>query len=348
MESVTICNICGVNKATQTGSHIHPFSLVREVTNFRGEKKRDKELVFSLSTERQGLIYQGRSILPEKLEQVDQHLQALEVSPSNFLVSDNILCPICESKLSIVESYFAEKVLNHLENSNIFNVRDDIKTSDNINLNYIRIFVLSLFFRSWIVEGEKIASKKNYEQVKSLLNKALKNVTNNIKQIDESLVALNNYNFLVIHTEKLDEISNGLIGNQAQSKNSHACIIGRYIFILFINGKNDLRIIPNLFGIKKFIRSEMINKNGNKLIVGKIFKADWNSIIFNTQRMFSEAKANYYIKRFKSYHLEKYKKEVPNNILNRFKESMSSGEGDITEEEFKNKAENTLKSFYRY
>lgn len=63
------CCICD-SHASQTGSHIFSFFLIRDATNMIGRKQRSYELSFGMSSDEFIKTHFDQSILPEQIERI--------------------------------------------------------------------------------------------------------------------------------------------------------------------------------------------------------------------------------------------------------------------------------------
>ena len=113
MDDINKCCLCRQNNANQTGSHILPFSLIKEAVNQEGKISRDFEIAYSMSKNEFDENYFGRNVTPEKIkEEVGKEMTDKDVSQNiNPFIKDNFLCSFCEKRLEKLESLFASSVL---------------------------------------------------------------------------------------------------------------------------------------------------------------------------------------------------------------------------------------------
>ena len=106
------CTLCGERPATKLNSHIIPSFMIARVCSYDGSGKRDKEVMFTMSTY-EDKVYTGQ-IPSTKLEELfdtdkltDERIE--NELKDNTAAKDNIFCPECERNLSIyLESPYAE------------------------------------------------------------------------------------------------------------------------------------------------------------------------------------------------------------------------------------------------
>lgn len=110
------CAICKQRPATKTNSHIIPSFMIARVCSYDGSGKRDKEVMFTMSTY-EDKVYTGK--LPStKIEELfdtskltDERIE--NELKNNTAAKDYIFCPECEKNLSIyLETPYAEYIHN--------------------------------------------------------------------------------------------------------------------------------------------------------------------------------------------------------------------------------------------
>lgn len=101
------CPICG-NDADKTNSHLIPWFIIKNCITEDGSGIQDKEISYTISTGHFTKRYTGRSILPEKLEELGA-LDSLQTEEENPYSRDYLICKACEAKLSRLESIFANQ-----------------------------------------------------------------------------------------------------------------------------------------------------------------------------------------------------------------------------------------------
>src|SRR5690554_2297226 len=109
------CLLCDENPADKTGSHIVPHFLAKRIDNEPGESGRDKEMGFVI-TEDSTTSYFGRSVQPEKLEEIYGEVTD-ELIENNSIdgIVDNYFCSDCETNLAIIESEYAKTIESNTE-----------------------------------------------------------------------------------------------------------------------------------------------------------------------------------------------------------------------------------------
>lgn len=113
------CTLCGQHPATKTNSHIIPSFMIARVCSYDGSGKRDKEVMFTMSTY-EDKVYTGK--LPStKIEELfdtskltDERIE--NELKNNTAAKDYIFCPECEKNLSIyLEAPYAEYMYNRAQ-----------------------------------------------------------------------------------------------------------------------------------------------------------------------------------------------------------------------------------------
>lgn len=100
-----VCPICG-RPAKKTNTHLIPWFIIKHHVTQNGGGGRDKEFSFTISSKHFTKIFVGRSVLPEKLEELG-NLHDLEKETSNPYARDYLWCSKCEEKFSRLEAVFA-------------------------------------------------------------------------------------------------------------------------------------------------------------------------------------------------------------------------------------------------
>jgi len=97
--------------------------LIKSLVNKEGVKERENEVVFSFSssyvetylgrqqsTDDKVIPIKGRPLTEEEIKQTEEE---------NPFVSDYILCPQCEKKLSVLETAVSERILTSCVNTTL-------------------------------------------------------------------------------------------------------------------------------------------------------------------------------------------------------------------------------------
>ncbi|WDO12758.1 hypothetical protein MH928_15725 [Flavobacterium sp. WW92] len=102
------CKLCITLKADKKGSHIVPHFLLKRIDNQEGMTGRDKELGFVLS-EFGAKSYFGRATSVAKIEEIFGEVteEVIDKNKTLPLVEDYVFCSICEKKLAVIESAYA-------------------------------------------------------------------------------------------------------------------------------------------------------------------------------------------------------------------------------------------------
>ena len=104
------CRLCEKRKADKTGSHLVPHFIQKTIDNIDKDTGRDKELGFTIS-QTENISYFGRSILPEKLDDIYGELSKSEIKKvHNPNIVDYLFCSDCEKKFAIIENEYSKSV----------------------------------------------------------------------------------------------------------------------------------------------------------------------------------------------------------------------------------------------
>ena len=108
------CMLCRKNMADKTGSHMVPHFLIAKIFSYDGSTNRDKVMVqVDNLSEGYQEHYFGAQVYGDTISEVkgreltDEEVDS-EIRKTNALTIDYIFCKDCESKFSVLESYYAE------------------------------------------------------------------------------------------------------------------------------------------------------------------------------------------------------------------------------------------------
>lgn len=250
MNGLCKCKLCQINDATQTGSHIIPSFLMKRVDNIDGSTKRDKELGFAISNiDSKG--YFGRDVSPEKLEDVFGEISDDEIENSRSPeIIDNMLCPSCEKRFSVIETEYA-KTLN-------VNQTDSYNTQ--INKNIAFAFWLSIIWRILVSERHNLKlDPKKEEIIRTILNEHLGDSVEEIKDLSEQVVQ-NNIYYKLLRSPNYTKSEAGFVFCKDQQCEPLAIIIGE--FVVFFYTRSHCRVDKkfSLFGFEDY-RPKCPNNN---------------------------------------------------------------------------------------
>lgn len=227
MDELCRCKLCQINEATQTGSHIIPSFLMKRVDNVDGSTKRDKELGFAISNvDSKG--YFGRDVSPEKLEDIFGEITDEEIENSRSPeIIDNMLCPSCEKKLSVIEAEYAETL----------NVNQNDSYCTNINKNIAFAFWLSIIWRMLVSKRHNLKLNPQKEEIiRVILDEHLGSSVDQLKDLSHS-VTQNNLFYKLLRSPNYTKEEAGFVFRKDQNCEPLAIITG-YSVLFFIQGRN--------------------------------------------------------------------------------------------------------------
>lgn len=285
--NVPICRLCKNENANQTGSHIFSWFLIRDAINKLGNKRRDNEITFHISTEKFVKTYFGREITPDQIRRIKgEELSDDEINQMvNPFTKDNIICSKCEKRLSKLEE---------INNINFFQALNEYKVnSPNYDIHefqegeLIRLFIYSLAWRASIVNQNDFQMDASHEEkLRTLLAKVLSiDETQLYQNISSNKNEINSYPLIITFSQTIGENTNFIFcsGN----KRPYAMILNSLSFQLFFNPKHTKRINETLFGINQIIsKNKLLNMNEPKIKIG---------ILSNAQRSIINRKLGGYI-----------------------------------------------------
>lgn len=257
------CKLCRKKPANQTGSHIFSFFLIKGTVNEQGEAKRDKEISFGISPTRFIDTYFGRSINPEKIEEVKgRELTTEEIeSNKNPLTIDNLVCSDCEKRFGTVETYFKDRVYDKFHTNEFTEETDKkgitIKICGGADNRMIRLFVYLHIWRAAAASYNdwKIKAKEE-EELRQILDEHLgATQEETINLIKDSEVQISHFPLIVTYaeTEKGKETENVILIDR--SKTPYVLIINDIVVQFFVKESHVSSSINWVYGI-----SDMIEK----------------------------------------------------------------------------------------
>lgn len=309
------CALCNDKEANQTGSHIVPHFLMKNIDNEENYKSRNKELGFSASSS--GINgYFGRAVLPEKLEQVYGEVTEELIENNRVpLVIDNIFCKQCEGLFTVIETEYSNNLAIYKGNQSIINkVRPFISF----------LFWISIFWRLSICNNIEFKLKKKIEnRFRRILQNYLRN---NIKYI----VPINNDKYLkrcsikILQSMEDEEIKYKNLVVGTKSEYPYYLIVDNYIVALYLN-KNKKHKSAIFCEINRLLNLSKTNTAFKGEFITFIKSAELEKI--NNQHQSHEANSfiNSFLNIFDGLHRKlggqgdmpaKFKKEIFDNIIN--------------------------------
>lgn len=230
------CLICGENDANKKNSHLIPSFLVADFCSYDGSKKRDKEVMFTI-TPYEEKVYTGQ-IPDTKIEELFDPEALSEERITNELSNnpvseDYIFCPRCEKRLSdYLETPYAAY----------------LKRGENISCDVKYVFWVSVIWRASISKkfGFKLPSELEID-LQHILHSYLeaKDTGEDIGRLFSSCP----FNYRILRCNK--DTGKGFtyfIYNQGVL----SCIIGNLVVVVSFNGRfpDDYQF----FGIEEYIK----------------------------------------------------------------------------------------------
>jgi hypothetical protein len=150
------CKLCLIKNADFSGSHIIPHFLMKRIDNMTGTTARDNELGF-VFRESETTSYFGRSVLPEKLNEVFGVLTDEELGNyKSPMVVNNFFCSDCESKFAQIENEYAKTL--------------KVKTADSkLKSGLGLLFWISVLWRISILKELGLILQKKEEELLRLI-----------------------------------------------------------------------------------------------------------------------------------------------------------------------------------
>lgn len=242
------CKLCGKVHSENVGTHVFTESLIRLNFNPSG-KRNDKEAIFEISTNKIGVDYLGRSVLPEEKEEILNSIQAKEVADdswSNPYIDNDLVCRSCEKRFGHIESYFISNVFNKLLKSN-----SAYTFKNNEEQQVSTLFFLINIWRASESQFPNFSFSHSFkETLGSLLNEILSfenNVSQTILNYSQNSHKLDSFNFkpyFLQMDESDDPTTNTIVADTIN--NPHIFLFSRFLII----SSED---IPNMITFPEYL-----------------------------------------------------------------------------------------------
>ncbi len=265
------CRLCTEKEATKTGSHILPFSLIKEAINFEGSTQRDKEILVKLSSNLGPKSFIGRGVLPEQKDETINQYENIIKEENNISVEDFIFCPECEAKFSVIESCFSNKIINKVykKTKHISNLAEPLFI-ENADQNLVKLYVSGLFWRCSISATVTPSFKMKAKDEKTVHKLLLKHMKNDISTTLDSFTNPDLFQeritFAIFFTTAFADPSEALIHCHPASKNPYFLIANRFAFLLSVNGGLQLQSKLPLYGFSKINVFPLLNNKNTVLM----------------------------------------------------------------------------------
>lgn len=264
------CKLCKKKEGNKKGSHIVPHFLLKKIENIKGKTGRDYELAFSID-EFETTSYFGRSILPEKLEEVYGELSDEEIeNNSHPLIVDYIFCSDCEERLSVIESTYSKTLKKQQEKEYDSGIASEVGL----------LFWLSVIWRMSINKksGAELTSFEN-ETSRRILHKNLKK---KISDIDiegiQTSPDLNKITYRLFRCPNFTDKNPTHLLFHPKFRKPYVLMVDEFILLLsFKNNYNDF-INLNFFGLKKDVFQATVNQKISNEKIYPITEEDFISI----------------------------------------------------------------------
>jgi hypothetical protein len=242
------CNLCQINEATKSGSHIVPHFMMKRIDNVRGSSGRDNELGFTIG-EFETTSYFGRSVLPEKLNNVFGEITEEDIKKNqNPLIDDDMFCSECEERISQIENRYSKTL--------------DAKGSDSkIQGGLSFLFWVSVLWRVSISRKlGLILEKKEEEKLRRILDNYLKSDIKSIEmgRLNED-TDCQNLCYRIIRSPDYSDNEATFLFCHPSFKRPYSLIIDEYVlFFYFKKGYVD-NLVQSFFGFENEIKKKPIN-----------------------------------------------------------------------------------------
>lgn len=265
------CRLCNLNEADKTGSHIVPHFLLKRIENIKGKKGRHFELGFLIS-ETGVTPYYGRSVLPEKLEEIFGDISDEDITKVQHpLVVDNIFCSNCEKRFETIETEYAKTL--------------PVKGSGNYNsgiISSLGILLWGSVLWRMSINGKSgvILSEEQNEHLRNILDTFLKNDFRNIDfESFKGSELIKSVSYRLLRYVDRDEDENTLLLFHPDMNNPLCLFIDEFILIYSLNNNYEDLNHNNCVNSNDVILDSPINTAGSQEVVKPYGKDVYQKII---------------------------------------------------------------------
>lgn len=307
------CPLCKKKEANQTGSHIFTHALIKTAINDAGNLKRDKEIMYTLSSLNLESHFIGRSITDDRINEVlGKSMTEEDIEKNiNTLVIDNLVCDVCEKRFTTAENYFITNIYQKLP-SNDFRISNDSNKNEvisfsetEINIDLIRLFFYIQIWRASASNHEKFRLKHKLEKkMAKIIDENLDlNYDTTIANCKKNSTEIRSFPVLItfvkteINSKTKKEHTQNIVF-VSSSKMPYYFVIND-ISIQFYEKESHVRSsIDYIYGVKKIIPiNEHINFNETDFKIGVLSDSNRKTLL----ESYNMALANAFIHRLRSF-----------------------------------------------
>lgn len=311
------CKLCLINDADDTGSHVVPHFLLKRIFNVA--KGRDQEISFAI-TASDVQTYFGRSVAPEKLEEVFGELtdEELQEKAMADLVIDNQWCKSCEKKFADLEGFYAETLP----------IESDHTYQSTKNSSAALMFWLSIFWRiSVTAKSHFKLSIKDERKIRSLLNE-LGFIRPDKGGIKKWTPVLNEIGYKVYRSpdyhKKIDS-KHGTFLFPSMSQQPYCLMVDEFAVLVYMKRSHLKLNVSTFFGFER-LKSEISTYISGEFITPLSLK-EYGSYISQVVRLMKDVKLRWYVSKLnRLYHKIGHKGDMPKYIADEIIYLMTSDE----------------------
>lgn len=161
------CRLCK-SPANQTGSHVVSHMLINDLLSEKHGNHRDDGVLFGISSSGDTKHQIGRSVLPEKIEEIFGENNEVINNDTNLTTYDFIFCTKCEKSMAGLEGK-AKPILEKLK-------KEKYRITDNDEIDLMLFFLLQLWRSSEVsLMGFNLDKRSNGIIKRSLFNYLIEN-----------------------------------------------------------------------------------------------------------------------------------------------------------------------------
>lgn len=214
----SLCSLCRISEAANKGSHMAPNFLIHKAFSFDGKGPRNREVVDKcyLNDMSQFSSYYGSEVSPERIKASLGHDMTDEEITDNrcTLMYDDIFCPTCEKKFSVIESEYARWYRGEKK-----------KISPRVSY----LFWLSVIWRMGIGRMGFFLDLDFEFRIRDILQK---NLSLDLSEIEKGTNDLGNFHYVLWRAEGIRQGDSGIFGSR-QEVQPYMAILNDMIVLMY-------------------------------------------------------------------------------------------------------------------
>ncbi|MBS2101084.1 hypothetical protein [Carboxylicivirga linearis] len=270
------CKLCNKRDANKTGSHLISDFILRSML-VEGNPSRRSDRIISNRIETLGTdLFVGRDVNQEKVnELLDRDLSDEDLANNiNHYTVDNLLCTVCEDRLSYLETIFKTDIYDKLD---ALPIQDNKIVLDSEVTCVFKLFWLSVIWRCSIANfGTFKIDNKSENRIRKIINDSLgESIEETRKLIQENCPQINSETIGVLYVKEVDDYLKNLVFCSPFLKMPYVLVINDFYIFFYSKSGHVNAMNQTMFKLdNEFKKDNYINKKNCKSIQIGVVKAE--------------------------------------------------------------------------